>query len=104
MREDTWGALLPFSFFLALCLFPIPVPSFLRKVHTIVKAPFQEYITLHEADALDIEVEEKDGELVEESIPLWRTLVCVFVGITETICVGDGVDGNRGVDAVFVDG
>ena len=84
--RDTWGALLPFSFFLALCLFSIPVPSSFRKIHAIVKAPFQAYITLHEAEALDVEVEEKDGELVEESIPLWRTLVCVFVGITETFC------------------
>ena len=62
--RDTWGALLPFSFFLALCLFSIPVPSFLRKVHAIVKAPFQEYIALHEAKALDVEVEENAGELI----------------------------------------
>ena len=86
VRDTVWGALLPFSFFLALCLFSIPVPSFLRKVHAIVKAPFQEYITLHEPKALDVEVEENDGELIEESILLWRTLVCVFVGITEKFC------------------
>ncbi|EDR03156.1 multidrug resistance-associated ABC transporter [Laccaria bicolor S238N-H82] len=79
--RETWGALLPFSFLLALCLFSIPLPSALRKVHA---APFQEYITLHEAEALDVEAEEKYGEL--ESVPLWRTLVCVFVGITETFC------------------
>ena len=84
--RDTWGALLPFSFFLALCLFSIPVPRFLWKVHAIVKAPFQEFITLHEAEALDTEVQEKHGELVEESVPLWRTLVCMFVGITKTFC------------------
>ena len=82
--RDTWGSLLPL--FLALCLFSIPMPSFLRKVHAIVKAPFREYITLHEAEALDAELEEKDGELVEESVPLWRTLVCLFVGITKTFC------------------
>ena len=71
--KDSWDALLSFSFFLALCLFSIPLPSSLRKVHAIVKAPFQEYITLHEADALDVDVEEKDAESAEESIPLWRT-------------------------------
>ena len=60
--RDTWGALLPFSFLLALCLFSFLVPSFPRKVHAIVKAPFQEYITLHETEALDVEVEEKDWE------------------------------------------
>jgi hypothetical protein len=80
--RDTWGAWLPFSFFLALCLFSIPVPSFLRKAYAIVKAPFQEYITLHE----DAEVEVEEGELAEESVPLWHTLVCVSVGITEAFC------------------
>ena len=43
------------------------------------------HVNFHNA-ALDVEVEEKDRELAKESIPLWRTLVCVFVGITETFC------------------
>jgi hypothetical protein len=35
---------------------------------------------------LGAEVEEKDLEFIEESVPLRRTPVCVFVGITEAFC------------------
>jgi hypothetical protein len=63
--------------------------------------PFKRYLTLHEAEAIDATTlggnKLFDGEEVEvlvevsKFVPVWRTVVFVFVGIVQSFCwVADG--------------
>ncbi|KAH7922269.1 P-loop containing nucleoside triphosphate hydrolase protein [Leucogyrophana mollusca] len=86
--RSSWGALLPAAFVLALCILaiPIPVPSFAKKVTNLVRARWQTYLTLHEAEALDADDATTASEVGQQgSVPLWRTLVFAFVGLFQTL-------------------
>lgn len=85
----TWAALLPAVIVFALCVFSIPIPRPLAKLVAFIKTPFIRFLTLHEAEALDV----KSGKVVGDEptvdvlapVPLWRTLAFVFVGLTQTL-------------------
>lgn len=92
----SWSAFLPAAFVFALCLSTIPVPQPARRILHILGAPFKTYLTLHEAEAIDITsatgdktFDGDDTEIVLEVtkfVPLWRTVAFVFVGIVQSFC------------------
>lgn len=94
--RESWSALLPATFVFALCLSHIPKPHSARQLIRAVRSPFQQFLTLHEAEALGVDpdekersVDEEDGELtrqVPNLVPLWRTVLVAFVGILECFC------------------
>lgn len=97
----SWSAFLPAAIVFALCFFSIPVPRPVRRIFGFIGSPFNGFITLHEAEALDITavlgeaaLDDEDAvDLVEvpKLVPVWRTVVFVFVGIIEAFCwVADG--------------
>ncbi|TFK37295.1 multidrug resistance-associated ABC transporter [Crucibulum laeve] len=90
-----WGTVLSAAFVFALCFFSIPLPGPARKLSRILKAPFQPFLTLHEAEALDVYAASGDKVLGDEdvaaavevpsAVPLWRTVVFSFAGLFETL-------------------
>ena len=83
--REIWGSFLPAGLVLFLCFLSIPIPHALD----ILCSPFKTYLTPHEAEALDgntdkISSQDDMGESVEP-VPLWRTVVFVFVGIIQCI-------------------
>ena len=83
--REIWGSFLPAGLVLILCFLSIPIPHALD----ILCSPFKTYLTLHEAEALDgnidkISSEDDMGDSVE-TVPLWRTVVFVFVGIIQCL-------------------
>ncbi|KAF8963320.1 multidrug resistance-associated ABC transporter [Flammula alnicola] len=97
----SWSAFLPAALVFALCFCSIPVPRSARRVVAIIAAPFKTYLTLHEAEAVDITavsgervLDDEDAAVLVEVpkfVPLWRTVVFVFVGIVQSFCwVVDG--------------
>ncbi|KDR78080.1 hypothetical protein GALMADRAFT_224469 [Galerina marginata CBS 339.88] len=119
----SWSAFLPAALVFALCISgcSIPIPQPVRRVFAIIAAPFRTYLTLHEAEAIDItavagekSLDGEDAEVVLEVsnfVPLWRTVVFVFVGIVQSfswIAVGsyrlynDSTDVWRAIFSFFV--
>ncbi|KAF8887923.1 multidrug resistance-associated ABC transporter [Gymnopilus junonius] len=90
----SWSTLLPATLVFLLCLKSIPLPQSARRILGIVGTPFSPFISLHEAEAIDITTSSKcfDGEDVNvvlevpKIVPLWRTTVFVFVGIVQSFC------------------
>ena len=85
--REIWGSFLPAGLVLVLCFLSIPIPHALD----ILCSPFKTYLTLHEAEALDGNIDKissqddmGDSENVE-MVPLWRTVVFVFVGIVQCL-------------------
>jgi hypothetical protein len=91
-----WSAILPAAFVLLIGFCSIPAPRPVRRIFAIIGTPFQRYLTLREAEAINIAAlddGEEMGHLVKVStfVPVWRTLVFVFVGIVQSFCwVADG--------------
>ncbi|KAF8150500.1 multidrug resistance-associated ABC transporter [Mycena galopus ATCC 62051] len=88
--RGSWAALAPSVLVLAISLsfVQLPLPNALQKVVRAVKRPFTQFLTLREAEGLAL-AEEKDvpeAEFkVQDTVPLWRTLVFVFVGLLESL-------------------
>ena len=83
--REIWGSFLPAGLVFILCFLSIPMPHALE----ILCSPFKNYLTLHEAEALDgnidkISSQDDMGDSVE-TVPLWRTVVFVFVGIFQCL-------------------
>ena len=83
--REIWGSFLPAGLVLVLCFLSIPLPHILDTLFS----PFKTYLTLHEAEALDgnidkISSQNDMGDSVE-TVPLWRTVVFVFVGIIQCL-------------------
>ena len=83
--REIWGSFLPAGLILVLCFLSIPIPHALD----VLCSPFKTYITLHEAEALDgnidkISTQDDMGDSVE-TVPHWRTVVFVFVGIVQCL-------------------
>ena len=90
--REIWGSFLPAGLVLVLCFLSIPLPH----AFDILCSPFKPYLTLHEAEALDgdidkISSQDDMGDSVE-TVPLWRTVIFVFVGIIE--CLSWSADGS----------
>jgi len=92
----SWSAFVPAAIVFFLCLCSVPVPRPARRIFAIIGSPFRTYLTLHEAEAIDINVVSGDKVLDREEaetvleiskvVPLWRTVVFAFVGIVESFC------------------
>ncbi|KAF5378578.1 hypothetical protein D9615_007121 [Tricholomella constricta] len=94
--RSSWSALLPALFVFALCLFSLPLPTRVQSLFALLARPFRTYITLDEAEALDVDADEKSnggadpdtspkGPLASAGVPLWRTLAFVLIGLAETL-------------------
>jgi hypothetical protein len=90
----SWSALVPGAFVFALCVFSIPLPALVCRPFEPLTRQFRWYLTLPESEALNEQglsgekiVEEVEGAAVKTSpsVPVWRTLVFVFVGVMETL-------------------
>ncbi|CAA7263971.1 unnamed protein product [Cyclocybe aegerita] len=88
----SWSALLPAAFVFILCLCSTPVPRPFRRLLTIFSRPFQPFVTLHEAEAIDVKVDvvdtildEEDALEVSKFVPMWRTVVFAFIGTAEAL-------------------
>ena len=85
--REIWGSFLPAGLVLVLCISLIPIPQW----HALdaLCSPFKTYLTLHEAEALDgsidnVSSQDDIGDSVE-TVPLWRTVTFVFVGIFQCL-------------------
>ena len=91
-----WSAILPSGFVLLLGVSSVAVPRPVRRIFAIIGTPFQRYLTLHEAEAIDIAALDNGEEIeqlvkVSKLVPVWRTVVFAFVGIVQSFCwVADG--------------
>lgn len=95
-----WSALLPALFVFILCTNTLLPKSVKKHFGSVI--PFDEtltrFLTLHEAEALDApggEMAYLDDEAapkgfvqveVENTVPLWRTVMLSFVSLLETLC------------------
>ena len=83
--REIWGSFLPAGFVLVLCFFSFPVPHVLD----VLCSPFKTYLTLHEAEALDgnTTVDKVSSHDAGDcrTVPLWRAVVFVFVGIIQCL-------------------
>ena len=93
--RESWSALLPAAFVFGLCVSYIPIPHLARQFIRNIRSPFEPFITLHEAEALGIDSDQKERTVDEEEdvasglphlVPLWRTLLVTFIGIVECFC------------------
>ncbi|TFK50640.1 multidrug resistance-associated ABC transporter [Heliocybe sulcata] len=102
-----WSAIIPAAFVFLLCLAYVPLPPPLRRLASVLKSPFSEYVTLEEAEALDASLSPEVVESADKSVPLWRTVVLSFIALLESLVwLGVGayrlfshVDGNPWVTA-----
>ena len=83
--REIWGSFLPAGLVLVLCFLAIPIPHALD----LLCSPFKPYLTLHEAEALDSNIDKISsqddlGDSVE-TVPLWRTVFFVFLGIIQCL-------------------
>ncbi|KAJ7479990.1 hypothetical protein B0H11DRAFT_2173507 [Mycena galericulata] len=90
--RGSWAALAPSVLVLAICLTFVrpPLPQVVRKAVDVIKSPFTQYLSLHDAEGLVLADEEKIPEEevaleIEDTVPLWRTLIFVFVGLLESL-------------------
>ncbi|KAJ7091060.1 multidrug resistance-associated ABC transporter [Mycena epipterygia] len=82
--RSTWAALLPTFLVLALCAvqFHPPLPAPIRRLVAAVKAPFKQFLTLREAEALlapGLEYAEEDKD-----VPVWRP-VLALIGVAQCV-------------------
>ncbi|KAJ7179617.1 hypothetical protein C8R46DRAFT_1074274 [Mycena filopes] len=91
--RGSWAALAPAVLVLAICRWSfvsVPLPEPVQKLVDTVKRPFTRYLTLHDAEGLTLADEQDIPEAqatleVDNTIPLWRTVVFTFTGAS--ICL-----------------
>ncbi|KAF8836435.1 P-loop containing nucleoside triphosphate hydrolase protein [Paxillus ammoniavirescens] len=92
--RSSWAALAPAIFVAVLCIFsiPFPLPAPLSKLVTYITAPFQSFLTLREAEALDAaaatEIFADDTSeivAVDNAVPLWRTVALAFIALVQAL-------------------
>ncbi|KAJ7104581.1 hypothetical protein C8R43DRAFT_1047311 [Mycena crocata] len=95
--RGSWAALAPTALVVAICLSFVqpPLPKSVRRLVDAVKKPFAQYLPLHEAEGLTLADEKSIPEAaapgVDNTVPLWRTLVFVFIGLLECLAwLADG--------------
>ncbi|KAF9471234.1 hypothetical protein BDN70DRAFT_888357 [Pholiota conissans] len=97
----SWSAFLPAALVFALCFCSVPIPRPVQHLIGILRAPFKSFLTLHEAEAVDVTAELGEATLEDEDttdlvkapkvIPVWRTVVFAFVGMLQAFYwVADG--------------
>ncbi|KAF8273971.1 multidrug resistance-associated ABC transporter [Lactarius quietus] len=94
-----WGAFIPAAFVFALCVATIPIPTWLSNIVRPVKALFVPFLTLQEAEALDVadaaeskamlgEVAQGEPEAVIEQVEprhFWKPLLLSWIALIETL-------------------
>ncbi|KIP06892.1 hypothetical protein PHLGIDRAFT_128004 [Phlebiopsis gigantea 11061_1 CR5-6] len=84
--RDSWSALVPTAFILLVALTSTPLPTTLKRVLRVIGRPFQDFLTLPEAEALLSDDLRSDEPAVDTSaVPLWRTVLLSLVALTETL-------------------
>ncbi|KAJ7125217.1 multidrug resistance-associated ABC transporter [Mycena epipterygia] len=88
--RGSWAALVPSILVLCICLSFVhpPLPKVVQKLVDAVKSPFNRYMSLHEAEGLALADETNIPEAaleVDNAVPLWRTVVFVFVGLLQCL-------------------
>ena len=93
--RKSWAAAVPALFVFILCVFSVPIPSPVRKLGSGIPNPFEPFMTLHEAEALDASSDDKasvaadaDGRaevLVKHDVPLWRTLLLSWLALLQVL-------------------
>lgn len=88
--RTSWSALLPAIFVFLLCT-PSLLPKGSSRIFGPLRGQFTQYLTLHEAEALDLSgatlLDEREVTTqveVENLVPLWRTIVLAFVALIES--------------------
>ncbi|KAJ8589109.1 P-loop containing nucleoside triphosphate hydrolase protein [Rhizopogon salebrosus TDB-379] len=80
------SAIIPAAFVFVLCLFSvIPVPAFARQLTNAIKSPFRAFLPLREAEALVVQAEKPDDIVVDNAVPLWRTVLLSFVALVQAL-------------------
>ncbi|KAG2143718.1 hypothetical protein DEU56DRAFT_792331 [Suillus clintonianus] len=68
------------------CLFSIPrIPAFARPLTNAIKSPFRNFLTLREAEALDIQEGNTCDVVVDNTVPLWHTVLLSFVALVQAL-------------------
>ncbi len=86
--RGTWATIPATVLVAVLCLssLPIKVPRVVRQTTKL----FRTFLTLHEAETLDIKDEQETLE-IPIVVPVWRTIVFALLGLMEALCwVGEG--------------
>lgn len=97
--RSLWGAFIPAAFVFVLCVASIPVPAWLSNLVRPVKTLFVPFLTLQEAEALDVadaaesraalgEVVQGEPEAVIEQIEprhFWKPLFLSWIALIETL-------------------
>ncbi|KAG1773289.1 hypothetical protein EV702DRAFT_1131440 [Suillus placidus] len=80
------GAIIPAALVLALCLFSISrIPAFARPLTSAIELPLRSFLTLREAEALDGQGEKTGDVVVDNAVPLWRTVLLSFVALVQAL-------------------
>ena len=87
----SWSSLISAAFVFVLCLFRLPAPKFSRKYIQMLKAPFETYMTLIQAEALNgdpMDIDDLGVQKLEMPKPylFWRPTFFALVGLVETLC------------------
>jgi len=91
--RTSWSALIPVVIVFLFCMSSLPVPGPVQRPLGIIKAPFETYMTLPEAEALDanastegkLGADEDMGDDPLVPVPLWRSLVLSWIGLVQTL-------------------
>ena len=84
--RTSFSAVVPAAFVFILCIFSIlPIPAFVRPLTNAITSPFRPFLTLREAEALVTQAEKTDDIVVDNSIPLWRTILLSFVALIQAL-------------------
>ncbi|KAJ7591990.1 P-loop containing nucleoside triphosphate hydrolase protein [Mycena floridula] len=92
--RESWAAIIPLLLVFALSIpaFRIRLPDSFKKVFIATKSNFTPFLSLHEAEALDLDAansaHDDDSEqriFVAEVVPLWRTIIFALLGLTEAL-------------------
>lgn len=82
--REFWGLLLPAIVLFILLTVATPKPGFARRLLRPIAAPFTNYLTYQQAEALDSTSEER-VLLETPRPPLWRTLVLAGLSLAESL-------------------
>ena len=94
-----WGAFIPAAFVFLLCVAAIPIPTWLSNIFRPINALFVPFLTLQEAEALDVadaaeskallgEVVQGEPEAVIEQVEprhFWKPLLLAWIALIETL-------------------
>lgn len=88
-----WSTVLPAVLVVLFTLYRVPLPSPLRKALGFVTSPLTPFLTLEEAEALDASADKDEDNTTYTTtnaatttgIPLWRTIVLVWLALAETL-------------------